>query len=108
MAETITLESLLQLTRRVFKGDLKRADLARRRSQKEVAFVGVAIMLARHEDFLDDQGVVLEAYDRILERLMSVGVVNRFNHEAGYKTGQNLVAGSRALELHLSIPMEGS
>ncbi len=67
------LADRLQLTRQVFAGEVTRTQLMTR-SVPEMAFVGVAIMLAVPRQFLDRGNVVKGHLSVALGRLLSSGV----------------------------------
>jgi hypothetical protein len=99
------LRQLLELTRQVFSGTVTRAELSRR-SSREQAFVGTAIMLAVPQNYLDGMNV-MGIYSRALETLLSAGTVNFLAREGDHMSGSTLVNATRSAGLYRPTPGRG-
>lgn len=102
----VPLPQLLELTRKVFNGEISRTQLAKRTTYEQ-AFVGTAIMLAARDFYLVDSNLVKGPYSRHLERLLSAGIVNPYTTYNKYKNGDALMAAARRADLYRSAPGRG-
>jgi hypothetical protein len=96
------LESRLWLTRQVFMGEVTRAQLAQR-PNPDKAFVGVAIMLAAREQFLDGNNVVKGSLTQAMSRLLSEGTFNA-EGELNLMSGSPLAVAAGDMELYRRTP----